>query len=176
MLVIRLFRVGKKKQPSFKIVVTDKRKSSTRGRFTEEVGFYNPLTKEKGLKGERIKYWLSKGAKPSDTVYNLLISEKIIEGAKIDVHKKSKEVAAPAPTPSTKAGAETPEKPAEEQKVESAEPVNETKKTEEEPETQKVAEEKVTEETKKETVETSAENKKEELETQKTPEAEPPPA
>ncbi len=91
MLVIRFFRIGKKNQPSFKIVITDKRKSSTRGRFVEEVGFYNPLKKEKVLKGERIKYWLSVGAKPSPTVFNLLVSEKIIEGKKIDVHKKAKE-------------------------------------------------------------------------------------
>ncbi len=90
MLVIRFFRIGKKNQPSFKIVVTDKRKSSTRGRFVEEVGFYNPQSKEKVLKTERIKYWLSVGAQPSPTVHNLLVSEKIIEGKKIDVHKKPK--------------------------------------------------------------------------------------
>ena len=90
MLVIRLFRTGKKNQPTFKIVVTDKRKSSTRGRFVEQVGFWNPLTKEKSLKQERIKYWLSVGVKPSATIHNLLISEKIIEGKKIDVHKKAK--------------------------------------------------------------------------------------
>ena len=91
MLVIRFLRVGKKNQPSFKIVVTDKRESSTTGRSVEEVGFWNPLTKEKVLKSERIKYWLSVGAKPSPTVFNLLVSEKIIEGKKIDVHKKAKE-------------------------------------------------------------------------------------
>ena len=90
MLVIRLFRVGKKNQPSFKIVVTDKRRSTRAGRFVEEVGFYNPLTKEKVLKSERLKYWLSVGAKPSATIQNLLISEKITEGKKIPVHKKSK--------------------------------------------------------------------------------------
>ena len=72
MLVIRLFRVGKRNQPSFKIVVTDKRKPTRSGRFVEEVGFYNPLTKEKVLKDERIKYWLSVGAQPSETVHNLL--------------------------------------------------------------------------------------------------------
>lgn len=91
MLVIRLFRTGKKNQPSFKIVVTDKRKPPRGGRFVEEVGFYNPLKKEKVLKTERIKYWLSVGAKPSDTVYNLLISEKIIEGKKTPIYIKKKE-------------------------------------------------------------------------------------
>lgn len=90
MLAIRFFRVGKKNQPHFKIVVTEKSKPPRAGRFVEEVGFYNPIKKERGLKPDRIKYWLSVGAKPSDTVYNLLISEKIIEGKKIPVHKKSK--------------------------------------------------------------------------------------
>ena len=90
MLVIRLFRTGKKHQPFYKIVVTDKRNAPSGGRFVDEVGFYNPITKEKKIKAEDIKNWISKGAKPSDTVYNLLISEKVIEGKKIDVHKKSK--------------------------------------------------------------------------------------
>lgn len=90
MLVIRFLRVGKKNQPSFKIVVVDKRRSSKSGSFVEEVGFYNPLTKEKVLKAERIKYWISVGAKPSPTIYNLLISEKILEGKKIPKHNKPK--------------------------------------------------------------------------------------
>jgi small subunit ribosomal protein S16 len=93
MLAIRLFRTGKKNQPMFKIVVTDRKRSSKRGRFVEEVGFYNPVSKEKNLKKERIKYWISVGAKPSDTIFNMLISEKVIEGKKIDLHKKSKKEA-----------------------------------------------------------------------------------
>ena len=100
MLVIRLFRTGKKNQPFFKIVVTDKRSKPKAGRFVEEVGFYNPLTKEKNLKTERIKHWLSVGAKPSETIHNLLVSEKIIEDKKIPLHKKSKKekpVQVPAP-------------------------------------------------------------------------------
>lgn len=91
MLRIRFFRVGKKNQPSFKIVVTDKRRPPRGGRFVEEVGFWNPLTKEKILKAERIKYWLSVGAKLSDSVHNLLVKEKILEGKKIPLHKKKKE-------------------------------------------------------------------------------------
>ena len=90
MLVIRLFRTGKKNQPSFKIVVTDKKNPPRGGRFVEQVGFYNPLTKEKSLKKERIKYWVGQGAKPSDTVHNLLVKEGILEGKKIPVHKKTK--------------------------------------------------------------------------------------
>ncbi|MDP2967004.1 MAG: 30S ribosomal protein S16 [bacterium] len=89
MLVIRFLRTGKKNQPSFKLVVVEKTRSSTSGRFVEQVGFYNPLTKEKVLKGDRIKYWLSVGAQPSNTVHNLLVSEKIIEGKKENYPKNS---------------------------------------------------------------------------------------
>lgn len=87
MLVIRLFRIGKRNQPAFKIVVTDKRRPAKGGRFIEEVGFLNPKTKEKSLKTDRIKYWMSVGAKPSDSIHNLLIKEKVIEGKKKPVHK-----------------------------------------------------------------------------------------
>lgn len=90
MLVIRFLRTGKKNQPFFRIVVTDKKNPPRGGRFLEVVGFFNPLTKEKNLKTERIKHWLSVGAQPSDTVHNLLVAEKVIEGKKIDVHKKPK--------------------------------------------------------------------------------------
>jgi len=90
MLVIRFFRTGKKHQPFFKIVVTDKKNPPRGGCFVDEVGFWNPITKEKNLKAEKIKHWLSKGAKPSDSAYNLFIREKILEGKKVDVHKKSK--------------------------------------------------------------------------------------
>lgn len=90
MLVIRFLRTGKKNQPFFRIVVTDKKNPPRGGRFLEVVGFFNPLTKEKRLKTERIKYWISVGAQPSDRVHNLLVGEKIVEGKKIDVHKKPK--------------------------------------------------------------------------------------
>ncbi len=93
MLVIRYLRRGKKNQPFFKIVVTDKRRAPRGGRFIEQVGFWNPLTKEKKLEGDRIKYWMSVGAKPSPSVFNLLVSAKITKGKKIAVHKKSKKKA-----------------------------------------------------------------------------------
>ena len=90
MLVIRLFRASKKNQPLYKVIVTDKRKSSVKGVYVEEVGFFDPLKDKKFLRAERIKYWISVGAKPSPTVHNLLITEKIIEGKKIHKFKKSK--------------------------------------------------------------------------------------
>ena len=90
MLVIRLLRIGKKHQPSYKIVVTDKRNAPKGGRFVDEVGSWNPLTKQRILKKEKIKEWISKGAQVSDTVHNMLVAEKIIEGKKLSSHKKSK--------------------------------------------------------------------------------------
>ncbi len=90
MLTIRFFKTGKRNQTFFRIVITEKKNSPQGGRFLEILGSYNPLTKEKVLKSERIKYWLSVGAQTSDTVHNLLVKEGIIKGKKIDVHKKSK--------------------------------------------------------------------------------------
>ena len=90
MLTIRLQRRGKKNQPFFKIIVTEEKNSSTRGRSVEELGFYNPLTKERSLNGDRAKYWMSVGAQPSDTVYNMLVTDNVIEGKKRLKHKKSK--------------------------------------------------------------------------------------
>jgi len=93
MLVIRFLRKGKKNQPFFRIVVTDKKNPPRGGRFLEIVGFFNPLTKEKKINKERVKYWLSVGAKPSTSLHNLLIKEGIIKGKKIAPHpiEKAKE-------------------------------------------------------------------------------------
>jgi small subunit ribosomal protein S16 len=93
MLTIRLTRKGKKNQPFFRVVVVDKKRSSKGGRSVEDVGFVDPLKKRKSLNKERILYWISKGAQPSDTVHNLLITEKIIEGKKVAVVKAVKKVA-----------------------------------------------------------------------------------
>jgi len=91
MLVIRFLRTGKKNQPSFRIVVTEKSRATKSGRFVERLGFWNPLTKQKTLNADRIKYWISKGACPSASVYNLLVKEKVLEGKKIPLQKKRKE-------------------------------------------------------------------------------------
>ena len=89
MLNIRLSRRGKKKQPSYRIIVLEKRKDP-RGDFLEDLGYYNPFSKKRELKKERIKYWLSKGAQPSNTVHNLLVDEKIISAAKVKIVKLKK--------------------------------------------------------------------------------------
>lgn len=82
MLRIRLSRVGKKNKAQFRLTVADARRSPT-GKFIEIVGHYDPHTKEKVFKQERIEYWISKGAKPSATVHNFLVDAGIIKGDKI---------------------------------------------------------------------------------------------
>jgi len=72
MLAIRLKRVGKKHAPQYRIVVSENEKVP-RGPFVEEIGYYHPVSAEKtvSIKKDRAEYWLSKGARPSDTVKNL---------------------------------------------------------------------------------------------------------
>ena len=89
MLTIRLTRRGKKNQPFFRVVVIDKRRSPKGGRAAEILGYVDPLNKRKSLNKERILHWISVGAQPSETMHNLLVSEKIIEGKKINKFKKT---------------------------------------------------------------------------------------
>ena len=78
MLAIRLARIGKKKQPHYRIVVLDKRKPRN-GRTVEVLGTYEPLKDPAVIKldAERVKYWLACGAQPSDTVRSFLTAQKI---------------------------------------------------------------------------------------------------
>lgn len=101
MLMIRLARVGTKNQPLYRLVVSEKHKDLL-GDFLENLGSYNSRSQEKkaDLKVDRIKYWLSQGAKASPTVHNLLLREKIITGDKVRafaVKKKPVEAAPAAP-------------------------------------------------------------------------------
>ena len=82
MLKLRLSMGGTKKRPVYKIVVADSRFARD-GRFIEKLGFYNPLLpKEKeeriGLEIDRIKYWMSQGAKPTTRVARILGEKQII--------------------------------------------------------------------------------------------------
>ncbi len=85
MLKIRLQRVGRKHEPTFRVVLTDSKNSTKSGKFHEILGFYDPRKKGETVDGNRIKEWVSKGAQLSDTVYNLLVSHNIIEGKKKNV-------------------------------------------------------------------------------------------
>ena len=73
MLAIRLMRTGAKKRPSYRIVVKEKQ-SKRDGAFLENLGTYNPTREpaEIKLKSDRVQYWISKGAQPTDTVRRLI--------------------------------------------------------------------------------------------------------
>lgn len=80
MLTIRLTRVGKKNSPSYRVVVADKKRAVKR-KFIEILGHYNPISKPKELKieKERAIFWMNNGAKPSDTVNNLMCDLGILD-------------------------------------------------------------------------------------------------
>ena len=113
MLKIRLQRVGRRHEPSYRVIVTESTRGPKSGDFIEILGNHNPKQKEiTQLKADRIKHWISKGAQLSGTVHNLLITHGVIEGKKVNVLPKKT--------------SQTPEKTEEEGKEEKTE-----KKTEE---------------------------------------------
>ena len=95
--VIRLTRLGAKRKPHHKIVVTDRHRPRD-GRFIEQVGVYDPSKKPAlvTLKTERVRYWLSVGAKPTPTVKSIFKQQKITPAPVQKPKKKSD------PTPSAK--------------------------------------------------------------------------
>ncbi|MCW9054608.1 MAG: 30S ribosomal protein S16 [Candidatus Pacebacteria bacterium] len=112
MLKIRLARIGRKNDPSFRVVVTESTRGPKSGKYIEVLGNYNPKMDSVVIDGERAKHWISAGAQVSDTVHNLLVGQGVIEGKKVNVlPKKSpivKEVEESAEIP-----AEAAEAPAE---------------------------------------------------------------
>ena len=99
MLKIRLQRVGRKHETSFRLVLTDFKNSTKSGRFQEILGTYDPRKSNESFDAERVKYWLSQGASPTATVNNLLITHKIISGSKVHVAAKSKHAPTAPATP-----------------------------------------------------------------------------
>ncbi len=100
MVRIRLRRMGKKKAPTYRIVVADAR-SPRDGKFIEIIGNYAPTRQPKilNIDGERARYWLSVGAQPSDTVAYLLKKAGVVEGGETAATEQPAP-AAPAVAPS----------------------------------------------------------------------------
>lgn len=114
MLRIRLTRVGKKKQPAYRIVVADSR-SPRDGAFLKIIGHYDPMTDPPTLviKEEQAIHWLQKGAQPSEAAGKLLTRAGIMEKAgKQPIAHRTQATADKAETPA--AEAETSEAPPEE--------------------------------------------------------------
>jgi small subunit ribosomal protein S16 len=125
MLKIRLQRTGRTNDPSYRVVVSEHTNGPKSGRAVEKLGSYNPKSKERVLDAERIKYWLSVGAKATGTMHNMLINAGIITGKKINVLPKktvTKTEDAAAPAEAAPAAEEPKEEiPAEETKEEAVE-------------------------------------------------------
>ena len=98
MLRIRLQRVGRKNIPVFRLVVTESQNSTKSGRYLEMLGSFDAHDDTKQtVDGERVKHWISKGAKPTDTVHNWLIEKKVITGKKINALPRKTPVKTDAP-------------------------------------------------------------------------------
>lgn len=78
MLKLRLKRVGRKRSPSYRLVIMENT-SRRDGRPIDEVGYYNPISKQYNFEVEKIKKWLGYGVKPTETVLNLLKKADIIK-------------------------------------------------------------------------------------------------
>jgi len=83
--MMRLQRVGRKNDPAYRIVVTDKRTGVGSDRHIDRLGSYNPKLNHIQLDAEKAKDWLSKGVQPSGTMHNILVSQKVIDAKKINV-------------------------------------------------------------------------------------------
>nr|YP_010152899.1 ribosomal protein S16 [Olisthodiscus luteus]QQW50560.1 ribosomal protein S16 [Olisthodiscus luteus] len=77
MLKVRLKRLGRKKYPTYRVVLMVDR-SGRNGKPIEELGYYNPITKASYINLERLKIRLKQGAKPTKTVYNLFVKSNLI--------------------------------------------------------------------------------------------------
>lgn len=113
MLIIRLQRVGRTNDPSFRVIVTDSKNAAKTGKFLEIVGSYDARQGKPQFKAERIQEWIKNGAQVSETVHNLLVKNKIIEGKTIDVipvkpAKAAAEVLVETPVKEEKAEEVTP--------------------------------------------------------------------
>ena len=88
MLKMRLQRIGRKNDPSYRVIVTDSRNAAKRGKNVDLIGSFNPKVGNFQIDGEKAKYWISKGVQVSDTVHNFLVAQKVIEGKKKNVLPK----------------------------------------------------------------------------------------
>ncbi len=103
--MIRLQRTGRKHEPTFRVVLTDHKNGPKSGKYLENLGWYDTRIKNKldQMDVEKIKYWMTKGAKTSLTLHNYLVTNKVITGKKLNaLPRKSpikKEVPAEAAKP-----------------------------------------------------------------------------
>lgn len=85
---MRLQRIGRKNSPSYRVVVTDSRNAVSRGRNVDHIGSYDPKAGKIVIEKDKAQHWLKHGVQPSDTVYNMLVAQGIVEGRKKNVLPK----------------------------------------------------------------------------------------
>lgn len=86
--MIRFQRIGRANDPAFRISVLEKERAAKAGAIVEQVGTYNPKSKAVTLNKERVLHWIAMGAQPTDSIRNLLINQKVIEGKKVNALPK----------------------------------------------------------------------------------------
>ena len=120
MLIIRLQRVGRIHEPTFRVVLVDSKRSTKSGRALEVLGNHDTrkAKNNSNVDADRIKYWISKGAQLSDTMRNLLISKKIITGKKVNALPKKRPIKKELTEDEKKAAEEAAKPKAEEKKEE----------------------------------------------------------
>jgi len=125
MLTIRLQRTGKKNQADFRIVLAEK-ESPVAKKVVEILGSYNPRKKAFQVKEDRLKYWVAQRVELSETMHNLLVDKKFVEGKKIKAFNIPKKPAVPAEAAAAPAAATDAPAPVE-TPAEAAEAVAEVK-------------------------------------------------
>ena len=163
MLKIRLQRIGRRNNPSYRVVVVDAATAVKKGKPVELLGVHDTVRKVTKLNDDRIRYWLSHGAQVSDTMHNILIKNGVLEGVKINVLPKK------SPTTKKKAQEDGADTSQPEASADTAAPASE----EAQPETAKDAE--GTEETKSENKEETAAEVKQETAEKESPAENTPP-
>ncbi len=112
MLTIRLQRRGRKNDPSFRVILVEKKRAAKTGNVSEILGNYNARTGQVALEGERIKELLKNGVTISDNMHNLLVSNKIIDAKKINILPKKTVEKVEAPATEAPVAPATPEQAA----------------------------------------------------------------
>jgi len=112
--MMRLQRVGRKNDPTYRLVVTDKRTGPKSNKHVAVIGSYNPKMDHVQIDKEAVKDWLSKGVQPSDTVHNILVGQKVIEAPKKNVLPKKSPIVGEEPEKAKEEEASADEAPAEE--------------------------------------------------------------
>jgi len=96
MLAIKLQRIGRRHQPSYRIVVAEKR-SKLKSPPVADLGAYDPVTKQATFDPAAAMHWLKVGARPTPTMHNLLVKAGALNAPKVKIKMKAKPASAEAP-------------------------------------------------------------------------------